>query len=130
MAKRATTPPPTATPAATRAKRPSIVAPPAPQPKRKASKVEVGVERQPSPNEDIPEDLQAIFGENLKTARLECGLKQSDVSERTGLTQQRLSFIEKGSQNLTLKTMMKLARVVDRSVSAMLLQPKARRAKE
>ena len=111
-------------------KLPSIVAPTAPMPKRKAGEVEVRIERAAPPDLEIPEDLQAIFGENLKTARLKCGLKQSDVSERTGLTQQRLSFIEKGSQNLTLKTMMKLARVVDRSVSAMLLQPKARRAKE
>lgn len=130
MAKRASIPSPKVASPARSTKRSSIGAPMEPPPKRKAGKVEAKIERASSPEEEIPEDLQAIFGENLKTARLECGLKQSDVSARTGLTQQRLSFIEKGSQNLTLKTMMKLARVVDRSVSALLLQPKPRRAKE
>jgi transcriptional regulator with XRE-family HTH domain len=77
----------------------------------------------------MPDDLLAIFGENLKSARLKSGLKQSDVAERTGLTQQRLSLIEAGNQNLTLKTMMRLAQVVDHNVSAMLVKVQARRKK-
>jgi DNA-binding Xre family transcriptional regulator len=39
------------------------------------------------------------------------------------LTQQYLSLIETGHQNITLKTMMALARVVGCNVSDMLRQP-------
>jgi DNA-binding XRE family transcriptional regulator len=66
------------------------------------------------------EDFQTIFGNNLRAARLKCGLKQSEVAERTGLTQQYLSLIEAGQQNLTLKTMILLAEVVDHDVADML----------
>ena len=81
------------------------------------------------PEDLLPDDFQAIFGENLKAARLKSGLKQSDVAEKAGLTQQRLSQIENGHQNLTLKTMVKLAAVVDHHISALLLKVKTRRGK-
>jgi transcriptional regulator with XRE-family HTH domain len=61
--------------------------------------------------------------ENLKAARLKCGLKRSELAERTGLTQQYLSLIETGHKNITLKTMMALARVVGCNVSDMLRKP-------
>jgi transcriptional regulator with XRE-family HTH domain len=60
--------------------------------------------------------FQAIFGQHLKAARLQAGLKQSDVTARTGLTQQYLSLIEAGQQNITLKTMILLAEVVDHDI--------------
>jgi DNA-binding XRE family transcriptional regulator len=58
-------------------------------------------------------EFQKIFGINLKFARLKCNLKQSDVAAITGLTQQYLSLIEAGQQNVTIKTMALLAKVVD-----------------
>ena len=61
-----------------------------------------------------------IFGQNLRAARLKAGLKQSDVAARTGLTQQYLSLIEAGQQNITLKTMTLLAQVVDHDLRDML----------
>jgi DNA-binding XRE family transcriptional regulator len=67
-----------------------------------------------------PVELQVIFGENLKAARLKCGFKQSDMAERTGLPQQYLSQIELGQQNITLKTMELLAKVVERDASSMI----------
>jgi DNA-binding XRE family transcriptional regulator len=96
----------------------------------------------PHPAADVPlpevlakgerarEDFQVIFGNNLRASRLKCGLKQSEVAERTGLTQQYLSLIEAGQQNITLKTMILLAEVVDNDVADMLrkaadLPPKA-----
>ena len=91
-----------------------------------------GIKKQAPPCEPddlLPDDFQAIFGENLKAARLKSGLKQSDVAEQAGLTQQRLSQIENGHQNLTLKTMVKLAAVVDHHISALLLKVKTRRGK-
>jgi DNA-binding XRE family transcriptional regulator len=98
-----------------------------PKPPANGSKAELSPP--PAPGEMMPDDLLAIFGANLKSARLKSGLKQSDVAERTGLTQQRLSLIEAGHQNLTLKTMMRLAQVVDHNVSAMLVKVQARRKK-
>jgi DNA-binding XRE family transcriptional regulator len=61
-------------------------------------------------------ELQRIFGVNLKEARLKSALKQSDVATMTGLTQQYLSLIEAGQQNVTIKTMALLAKVVDHSL--------------
>jgi DNA-binding XRE family transcriptional regulator len=58
-------------------------------------------------------EFQKIFGINLKAARLKSNLKQSEVAAMTGLTQQYLSLIEAGQQNVTIKTMAVLAKVVD-----------------
>jgi DNA-binding XRE family transcriptional regulator len=70
--------------------------------------------------EKLREDFQAIFGQDLRAARLKAGLKQSDVAARTGLTQQYLSLIEAGQQNITLRTMFLLAEVVDHDLLEML----------
>jgi DNA-binding XRE family transcriptional regulator len=70
--------------------------------------------------EKLREEFQAVFGQHLKVARLKAGLKQSDVADRTGMTQQYLSFIEAGQQNITLKTMILLAEVVDRDIRDLL----------
>ena len=126
MAKRAEPPTRKAVPVAGRSK-PAVVTPLVPKAEKKSVKVET---KPPSaPEEPVPEDLQAVFGENLKAARLKSGLKQSDLAERTGLTQERLSRIENGRQNITLKTMMRLAAVVGWNVSGMLLS-RGRRIKE
>jgi HTH-type transcriptional regulator/antitoxin HipB len=71
-------------------------------------------------------DLQAVFGENLKAARLKAGLKQSELAEKTGLTQQYLSLIETGRKNVTLRTMMELAKIVGQEVSVMLRRTRSR----
>ena len=56
-------------------------------------------------------EFQRIVGSNLKAARLKSHLKQSDVAAVTGLTQQYLSLIEAGQQNVALKTLILLAKV-------------------
>jgi DNA-binding XRE family transcriptional regulator len=61
-------------------------------------------------------EFQRIFGINLKAARLKCNLKQSEVAALTGLTQQYLSLIEAGQQNVTIKTMALLAKMVDHNL--------------
>jgi DNA-binding XRE family transcriptional regulator len=62
--------------------------------------------------EKIREEFQKGFGNNLRAARLKAALNQSEVARQTRLTQQYLSLIEAGQQNLTLRTMIKLAEVV------------------
>jgi DNA-binding XRE family transcriptional regulator len=70
--------------------------------------------------DDVSPELHVIFGENLRAARLACGLNQRQVAELTGLPQQYLSQIEQGQQNVTLKTVALLAKVLDHDVSTML----------
>lgn len=75
----------------------------------------------PDPNilskgEKSQEEFQVLFGRNLKAARLKSGLKQSEVAALTGLTQQYLSLIEAGQQNVTVRTMALLAKVVDHDI--------------
>lgn len=67
-------------------------------------------------------EFQRVFGVNLKAARLKSNLKQSDVATITGLTQQYLSLIEAGQQNVTIKTMALLAKVVDHDLLGLLKQ--------
>jgi DNA-binding XRE family transcriptional regulator len=67
-----------------------------------------------------PIDLQIMFGESLKAARMRMGISQYELSRETGLTQQYLSLVETGRKNLTLRTMMALARAVGKTVSDML----------
>ena len=132
MAKRGPGTPPKPAPPPERAVRPPKAAPSSPLPAK--NKGPATSENKSAPPQlsaahkgEASEDLQVVFGENLKAARLKCGLKQSELAERTGLTQQYLSLIEIGHQNLTLKTMMALAQVVGGNVSDMLRQsPKGR----
>jgi DNA-binding XRE family transcriptional regulator len=132
MAKRGPGTPPKPAPLPDRAVRPPKAAPSSPLPAKKKGPSKAENKPAPpklsaAPKDEASEDLQVVFGENLKAARLKCGLKQSELAERTGLTQQYLSLIEIGHQNLTLKTMMALAQVVGGNVSDMLRQsPKGR----
>ena len=97
----------------------NVRAPPKPtSPRRSTKQPEATPSRSPDPEvvakgEQAQEHFQAIFGDNLKAARLKAGLKQSEVAALTGLTQQYLSLIEAGQQNVTLRTMALLAEVVD-----------------
>jgi transcriptional regulator with XRE-family HTH domain len=71
-------------------------------------------------NHPFEDDLLAVFGENLRQARLAANLNQIELASQTGLTQQYLSAIEAGQKNVTLRTMMRLAKVLGQDVSTML----------
>jgi len=75
-----------------------------------------------TPENDDPftEDLRRNFGENLRLARVGAGMTQAQLAERTGLTQQYVSLVEIGRQNLTLSTMAVLARIFGQDVVSML----------
>ena len=61
----------------------------------------------------------AIFGRNLRRARLEASLTQGDLARRTGLRQKDISMIESGSQNVKLLTAVALASAVGHELWAM-----------
>ena len=83
--------------------------------------------REPSKgNSPVPDDLRSIFGQNVRAARIKAGLTQDQLAERTGLTQQYVSLVEAGHQNITLDTMAALARAVGRDVIALLRKARSR----
>ena len=49
------------------------------------------------------------FGFNLKMYRMKSGLTQAELGEMVDISEHRLSEIERGKCNLTLKTVNKLA---------------------
>ena len=65
-------------------------------------------------------ELQAAFGESVRAARTRAGLKQSDLSELTGIAREEISRIENGLVNITIKQMSRLAHVLGNDVANML----------
>jgi hypothetical protein len=84
MAKRGPGTPPKPAPPSERAVRPPKAAPPLPAKKKGPAKSEnkpAPPKLSAAPKNEASEDLQVVFGENLKAARLKCGLKQSELAE-------------------------------------------------
>lgn len=79
----------------------------------------------PKLNADLSEEKRVTFGQNCKAARMKAGLSQSAVAEAAGIPQPRLSAIEQGKGNITLDTMVRIARVVDHDLSRLLQKPSA-----
>ncbi len=70
-----------------------------------------------------PDDLPAVFGYNLKVARLERAMTLADVGRAAGMTGQGVSKVESGRSGFTLTTMKKLADIVGLEVGDMLKLP-------
>jgi len=73
----------------------------------------------PSLEVSLRRQTSAIFGRNLRRARLQANLTQGDLAKRTGLKQQYISLIESGSQNVRLLTAAALASAVGRELWTM-----------
>ena len=80
----------------------------------------------PKSDEPVPDDLRTVFGHNLRAARTKAGLTQTQLAERTSLTQQYVSWVEAGHANITLATMTALARVVGEDVRELLRKRRGR----
>jgi transcriptional regulator with XRE-family HTH domain len=74
--------------------------------------------------EETAEQMRALFGANFRQARLKAKLTQVEVAALTGLQQPYISDMENGQQNLTLSTMIILARAVGSDVRSLLTRPK------
>ena len=57
----------------------------------------------------LDKDFLINFGFNLKMLRLKSGLTQAELGEKVDISEHRLSDIERGKCNLTLKTVNRLA---------------------
>jgi transcriptional regulator with XRE-family HTH domain len=73
--------------------------------------------------EQASENMRALFGANLRQARIKAKLTQADVQALTGIQQHYISEIENGLQNLTLDTMTTLAQAIRTDVRALLRRP-------
>ena len=52
----------------------------------------------------------------LRLARVEKGLSQQELAERSGVTRQTIGLIENGNYNPTLNLCIRIARVLDRTL--------------
>ena len=110
---------------------PPVLARPAPAGNHSISNVRAGPDAKLCAEGEASQlEFQRIFGSNLREARLKSHLKQSEVAAMTGLTQQYLSLIEAGQQNVTIKTMALLAKVVDHDLINLLQEALQKTPKE
>lgn len=80
--------------------------------------------RSPASDQDqkanLSSELQEAFGLSVRAARLKAGMTQAELSQRSNVSRDDISRIENGQINLTIRTMSKLAGVLDGDVSEML----------
>jgi transcriptional regulator with XRE-family HTH domain len=67
------------------------------------------------------DDLLALFGEQLKNFRKECGISQEELALRAGLDRTYISGLECGKRNPTLKILVKLAVSLNMKPSELLM---------
>jgi UDP-N-acetylglucosamine 1-carboxyvinyltransferase len=70
--------------------------------------------REPDP---LSEELRVAFGRHCRAARTKRGLSQQEVAAVSGISQANIAKIERGQKNITLETMMRMLRVVDRGLA-------------
>lgn len=59
------------------------------------------------------QNVLKIFGFNLKVARMKKNLTQADLAEKLDVHEKYISRIETGKQNVTIKIIYKIARVLE-----------------
>jgi transcriptional regulator with XRE-family HTH domain len=60
-------------------------------------------------------DMRKLVGRNAARLRAEAGLTQEQLAERSGLTQQYISDLERGKCNPTIVTLYELAQALGTS---------------
>ena len=57
-------------------------------------------------------DMRALVGANVREARLEAGMTQEELAERSGFSQQYISGLERGKRNPTIVSVYELAQAL------------------
>ena len=65
-------------------------------------------------------DIQKKFGDKLRELRKQKGLSQEDLAFKSGLHRTYISDIERGSRNLSLKNIEKIANALGMSPKSLL----------
>ncbi len=68
-------------------------------------------------------ELSKILGQNVRRMRKDRRLSQEKLSELAEVSQQQISKVERGSQNVTLQSIAKLAKAFGVSELTLLLPP-------
>jgi transcriptional regulator with XRE-family HTH domain len=74
-------------------------------------------------------DGRAVFGANLRRARLHLGLTQEQLAERAALHWTYVGSVERGERNVSVDNICRLAWALGHEVSELLSPPEARSAK-
>ncbi|MDI6820897.1 MAG: helix-turn-helix transcriptional regulator [Patescibacteria group bacterium] len=65
-------------------------------------------------------DIQKKFGDKLRELRKQKGLSQEDLALKSGLHRTYISDIERGSRNLSLKNIEKIAKALGLATKSLL----------
>lgn len=65
---------------------------------------------------EINKEVIAIVKNNLKVARIQVDLTQQQLAEKTGVTRQTISLIEKGNYNPTLNLCLEICYAVNKTL--------------
>ena len=57
-----------------------------------------------------------MLGENIKRAREELGMKQSELADAVGVTQSSIVYFEKGARNPSIPTLKLLSKVLGKTM--------------
>ncbi|RNB90214.1 XRE family transcriptional regulator [Brevibacillus nitrificans] len=70
--------------------------------------------------EESTKQLAKMLGDRIRSLRLDLGLSQEQLGERSGLHTNYIGQIERGEKNLTLETLLKIARSLGTSLEQLL----------
>ncbi len=70
-------------------------------------------------------DVKKIFGKSVRSWRNLLGISQEELAERSDLHRTYISDVERGTRNLSLQSIQRLAQALDVSVSALFLKTEA-----
>lgn len=68
----------------------------------------------------MPEDIQRLFGKRVRQRRLQLGLTQQNLADRTGLHRSYIGEIELGRRNVSLKNIARIADALEVDVTFLL----------
>jgi len=68
-------------------------------------------------------DMRRLVGENVRRIRLEKGLTQEQLAERSGFGQQYISDLERGRRNPTIVSLYELANALGVDHVALVMAP-------
>lgn len=61
--------------------------------------------------------FRAAFGGAVRARRLECGLSQKELGERSGVHRTYLAAVERGERNVTLANLVRIAGALETPLS-------------